>query len=231
MTILSVVKDVALKVGLEEPDAIYTATNRDMQEMKALISEVVTDILECHDWQVLRTIVTVTGDGSSEGHSLPTDYERMFMGTNMWSSRWTWAMQHITDPDEWLEYLVVPYTFVNGNWMLFQNFVQILPTMEATETVRYWYISNGICSPAVGDPKPAFTADDDTFRIKEKLITLGLVWKWRAKKGQPYAEDMATYEALKAYMIDKDGGSKPIVSGNVRPIRGKHYAFPQTVGQ
>lgn len=231
MTILSVVERVALKVGLTEPDAIYTDTSRDMQEMKALIEEVTTDILECHDWQVLRKIVTITGNGSSEGHSLPIDYERMIMGSNMWSSRWTWAMNHVVDPDEWLEYLVVPYTFVNGNWMLFQDFVQILPIMEGTETVRYWYVSDQIVSPASGDPKIAFTADDDTLRINEKLLEFGLVWKWRAKKGQPYAEDMVTYESYKTYRIDKDGGSKPIVSGNVRPIRGKHYAFPQTVGQ
>jgi len=230
MTILSVVQQVAHKVGLNKPDAVFITTDRDMEEMQDLIHEATTDILECQDWQVLRIKETITGDGASEGHSFPVDYERMYTKSNFWSSRWIWAINHITDPDEWLEYEVIPYTFVTGNWMLFGGNINILPVMEATETIKYWYISNAIVSPASGSPKVAFTADDDYLRVKEKLLYLGLVWKWKAKKGQPYAEDMESYEDHKAYLIDKDGGSKPVLSGNRRNFRSRHVAFPQTVG-
>lgn len=231
MTILSVVRDVAMKVGLERPDAVYTSTGRDMLEMQSLIDEVVTDILECHDWQVLQTIKTYTGDGATEGHTLPSDYERMLNGASIWSSRWTWAFNHITDPDDWLEYQVVPYTFVNGNWMIYGGALHILPVMASTETAKFFYISDKI---VLGDDatttKASFGGDSDTLRISEKLLYLGLVWKWKAKKGLDYAEDLENYEDHKAYLIDKDGGSKPVVSGRKRPIRGGIWAFPQTVG-
>lgn len=230
MTILTTVGKVALKIGIAVPTAVYTSVDRDMLEMQALISEMATDIVECFPWQVLTTLETITGDGSTEGHALPSDYEEMLVGSNLWSSRWTWAFQHITSPDEWLEYQVVPYTFVNGNWMIFGGTIHILPIMASTENVKYFYKSNLYVSPAAGSNKNGFTADNDTFVLSEKLLYLGLVWKWKQKKGEAYAEDLETYEEAKGHFMGTDRGSKPKIGNRHRRVSGSQWAFPSTVG-
>ncbi len=231
MTILSVVQNVCLVVAIDKPDQVFASTDREMQEMARLANEMADRLMSLHDWQVLQTIKTYSGDGIAEGFDLPTDYDRMVKTASMWSSRWTWAFNHISDPDVWLEYQVVPYTFVNGNWIIYGGQLHVLPVMASTETLKFFYVSNKIVKDAGNVTKALFTADDDTFRISEKLLELGMIWQWRANKGLPYAEDMANYESYLNNLLKDDAGSSPIVSGNRQNWkRSGAWAFPQTVG-
>lgn len=233
MTVLSVIQNVCLVVAIDRPDQVFASTDREMQEMARLANEIADRLMKVHDWQVLQTIKTYTGDDVAEAHALPDDYDRMVATASMWSSRWTWAFNHITDPDVWLEYQVVPYTFVNGNWIIFGGSVHVLPVMASTETLKFFYISNKIAqTTGGGETKAAFTVDTDTLRIPEKLLELGMIWQWRANKGLPYQEDMVNYEKHLNQSIKADAGSNPIVSGNkgFNWKRSGAWAFPQTVG-
>lgn len=232
MTVLQVCQNVSLVVGLDKPDQVFASTDREMQEMARLANEIADRLMAGFDWQILQTIKTYTGDGVTEGQTLPTDYDRMVETASMWSSRWTWAFNHIVDPDVWLEYQVVPYTFVNGNWMLYGGQLHVLPIMATTETVKFFYVSENVVQAAGGSNKAAFTADDDTLRIDEKLLELGMIWQWRSNKGLPYAEDMTNFERYLNRRMKKDAGSNPIVSGsrNFNWKRSGAWAFPQTVG-
>lgn len=232
MTVLSVIQNVCLVVAIDRPDQVFASTDREMQEMARLANEIADRLMLGYDWQALQTIKTYTGDSVSEGFDLPDDYDRMVEGASLWSSRWTWAFNHINSPDTWLEYQVVPYTFVNGNWMVFGDQLHVLPIMQTTETVKFFYVSENIVADAGGTPKAQFDADDDTFRVSEKLLELGMTWQWRANKGLPYQEDMANFERYLNKRMKKDAGSNPIISGTkgFNWKRSGAWAFPQTVG-
>lgn len=55
--------------------------------------------------------------------------------------------------------------------------------------------------------KEEFTSDDDVFRLDERVLKLGMIWPWKANKGQAYAEDMVTYEDALAVASGNDKGS------------------------
>jgi hypothetical protein len=40
-----------------------------------------------------------------------------------------------------------------------------------------------------------------------------MIWQWRANKGMPYAEDMATYETRKARVMMKERGPRMVRVG------------------
>lgn len=232
MTILSVCQNVSLVIGIDRPDQVFASTDREHLELARLANEIAQTIAKEHDWQALQGIHTITGDDAEEAHALPDDYGRMLKTASVWSSRWTWAFNHINDPDVWLEYQVVPYTFVNGNWIIYGGQMHILPVMASTETVKFFYFSRNLVSPASGVDKPLFTADDDAFRLDERLLELGMIWQWRANKGVAYDEDLVNYTKLLNKNIGDDAGSKPIVTGNRLEWKrgGGAWAFPQTVG-
>lgn len=230
MTILSVVQNVSMKIGLEKPDAVFISDSRDMEEMQEVIHDAVSDILQCYDWQKLQKIHTITGDNSSETFALPSDYERMLEDGKMWSSRWTWAFNHITSIDEWLEYQVVPYTFVNGNWIIYGDEFHVLPIMQTTETLKFAYIKNVIATSASDMDLTKFSADTDTFNLDEELLRLCIIYKWKQKKAQAYAQEMDDYEVRKLYLIGKDKGSKPTIRGRRKVPYGAALAFPQEIG-
>lgn len=230
MTVLDVATKVALKVGVAVPSVLFTSTEREHVEMRNLINEAATDIADMHDWQLLKTIETITGDGTSTGFALPSDYDRMLRTASVWSSRYLWAMDHIVDTDQWLELLTLPYTQVNGTWTIYGGQFNILDTMASGDTAKYFYISNLIVSPTSGSNKATFTADDDSFRLSEKLLELLTVVKWNSVKGQMSDDDIGDFDDELKRLIDKDGGSKPVVSG--RPYtswRGRNIAWPGSV--
>ena len=226
MTILQVVQGAATVLGIDVPTLVYGATTREMVEMQTLANEIARRIAETEDWQVLKVIEQYDGDAVNEAFDLPADYDRMLRTASIWSSEWTWNLNHILDSDQWLEMQVVPYTFIYGNWMIYGGQYHQLPIMPVGANVKFFYISNLIVEAADDSTKATFTADSDTFRLDERLLKLGIIWQWKAYKGYPYAEDMANYEKQMQLCLQKDGGSKPIVSGR----RHRTWCWPGTVG-
>lgn len=216
MTILQVVQGAATVLGIDVPTLVYGSTQREIVEMQYLVNEVARRIAESHDWQMLKVVKQYDGDGVSEAFDLPSDYDMMLTTASVWSSEWTWNLNHILDSDQWLEMQVIPFTFIYGNWMIYGGQYHQLPIMPVGANVKFFYISNLIVQASDMSTKAAFTADDDTFRLDERLLKLGIIWQWKAYKGYPYAEDMANYEKQLAVCLQKDGGSKPIVSGRPR---------------
>ena len=219
MTILQVVQGAATKLGIDVPTLVYGSTTREMVEMQELANEMARRIAEANDWQRLKLVKQYDGDGVTGdpiGFDLPSDYDRMLVTASIWSSEWTWNLNHILDSDQWLEMQVVPFTFIYGNWMIYGGQYHQLPIMPVGANVKFFYISNLIVQATDLSTKTAFTADTDSFLLDEHLLKLGIVWQWKASKGYPYAEDMANYEKRMSQVLQQDMGSKPIISGRPR---------------
>ena len=232
MSILSVVERVCLVIGIDKPTQLFSSPDREYQELARLANEIAWRIASVHDWQALTAVNTFTGDGSSEGFDLPSDYDRMSEASDIWSSRWLWSMTHVASRNTWLEHQVIPHSIVTGEWTIYGGQFHILPIMTAGETAKFFYVSNAIVTTAAGIDADAFSSDTDTFKLNENLLELGMIWQWRANKGLPYQEDMVNYEALLNRLMRRDGGSNGVVSGNSHPqrISRSRLAFPQTVG-
>jgi hypothetical protein len=230
MTVLEVAASVAKKAGLAIPTELYASTARAHVELANLINEAATDIRDAHDWQVLKTIHTITGDAINVGFALPADYDRMLRTASVWSSRYLWSMDHVLDTDRWLELITLPYTQVTGSWTIYGGQFQILDVMASGDTAKYFYISNLIVTPASGANKTNFSADGDIFRLSEKLLGLLTLVKWKSLKQQDYSVELQEYDGELINLIDKDGGSKPVVSGRARTgWRSPNVAWPGTI--
>lgn len=230
MTLLTIAQNASIKLGIARPSQVIASTDRTMYDFVAITAEAVSDILEAHDWQILKNINTYTGDGVSGSFSLPTNYHRMLRDASVWSSRYLWAMEHIVDSDEWLMRITQPITQVNGTWTVFANLFYLYPTMAVADTAKFFWISNLICASSGGTPQASFMADDDVFRLDEELLRLAIIWRWKSEKGRDYAEDMSNYEIKLKQCIDRDGGSKPTLSGSrYRSWKGRNIAWPGSV--
>lgn len=229
MTVLSAIQDACAVIGIDQPDAVFSATAREFYEIRALANEMAERIRAAHDWQVLQRRHTLTGDGSTEDFALPADYDRMLKDTKLWSSRIETPLTHITSRDRWLELDIRSYEFVIGVWILYGGELHIKPAMVTGETAQFFYVSQNIVADSSGTPKVAFTADSDVLRVDERLLSLGMIWQWRANKGLPYAEDMANYEALLAKRIADDKGARVLTVGRRRMTKGVAVSYPQAI--
>jgi hypothetical protein len=231
MTVLSAVSDACTAIGLDQPNALYSSTEREHLELKVLANTCGSYIAKDYEWQALKVLATITGDGTDTTFALPSDYDRMLKDTRLWSDRYISHLTHIVSTDKWLELDIRQFSFVIGAWMLAGNEVNIKPAPASGELVKYYYMSSKWAqATGGGSTKTAFDTDTDVFRLSEELLKLCLIWKWKAMKKLPYAQEQQDYEDAKEKLIAADKGARVLRIGSARMSRGADsIAYPISI--
>lgn len=230
MTVLTVVQSAASQLGLAIPDALYGETARTSVELREQLEETAQDILEAYDWNLLRTRKTHAGDGSTTAFDLPDDYKRFIDDARIWSSELQTPLRHVLSTDEWEELVVRQWDFVIGVFQILGGQLQIMPAPSSGATISYYYISDLIVTPEGGGTNAnVFAADGDTFRLSERLLKLGLVWRWKKFKRLSFEAELEDYELEKARLIKQDGGAKMLTIGQMRAPKGVKISYPRPI--
>lgn len=230
MTVLSILQDVAPEIGIEVPTVVFGGTDREQIELKTHLNRAAKMIMRAHEWELLNTVATFTGDGSTTAFTLPTGYDRTPEKAQMWSSSLEAPMTHILSADRWLDLDVRSYDFVNQAWIKIGGQFEIKPAMATGVTGKIYYIDNRVFTASGGGSTIATAVNDgDDFRLDDELLKLAVIWRWKKSKSRPYAEDMADYEEELSQRIKEDKGSRMIIVGRRRIPKGARTAYPQTI--
>lgn len=229
MSVLTAIQNACAVIALNKPSAVFSSTDREHFELQVLANTCASYIAKDYEWQELQVLATITGDGSDQDFALPDDYDRMLKVAKLWSDRLTTPLTHITLQDQWLELQIRQFTAVVGAWTLINNQVNIAPAPAAGELIKYYYMSNKWARDKASSLKTAFSADDDSFLLSEELLSLCIIWKWRAQKGLPYAQDQDNYEDAKEKLMSSNKGARILHVGRSRIARGVNVAYPISV--
>lgn len=225
MTLLSVVKAVASVVGVEQPQSVFSniVANRTMQEMLDLANEMAQRIsYDNRDWTLLRQVATFTGDGVTEAFDLPADWKRLLLTSNVYRSMGgPTPMEFIPDTDTWLMRRALGtnqnfgsvYGYPYGEWTMLGGQIHIFPILNVGDTAFCAYASKNCITPAGGvGASDVFANDNDTFRLDERLLKLGMIWQWKEGKGAAYTEALGTFSDAMANAMGADSPA-PIIIG------------------
>lgn len=230
MSILDAMQSAAVRLVARRPSTFFGTTNPFEMEIAELATEVGKDIAKSHDWQALTKIATINGTGEQTAFTLPNDYDRMLVKSDILDTQnWAWGYHRIKDMNEWLRQTAAGWNPLPGGWILFGNEFQFVPAPKSGATAKYPYVSKNFATDTSGTPKASFTKDDDKFVLDERLMTLGLIWKWREQKRLDASGDEANF--LKAFdeVAGKDKGSNVIALGRQRYHA--ELAYPYPLGQ
>ena len=167
------------------------------------------------DWQVLRKVAEISGNGTAESFDLPANFSRMLKRASLWSSRHRWDMTQVIDGDDWLSFEFATIGARSGAGAVRGGARCIRPRRASGEGAKFFYISSQIVRASDGALKTAFTADEDTFLLDERLLRLAIVALWKQLQAQDFAAELSDYEIAFDQASDSDGGSKPVLSGSV----------------
>lgn len=214
MTVLSAAQDATGYLVGRRLTALFSSTDQLAVEMAALSNEAASDIAKSTDWQRLTKLHTVTGDGTNEAFALPSDYDRMTLGTDVHSSTW-FERRYVNAEtlDRWLDLKILAPGIPPGYWIILDGEFHVLPIMASGDAANFFYQSNAIVKPATGANKAAFNTDSDSFVLDERLLKLALIWRWKALKRMDYQEDMRNYEIALEQEQTRDRGSRKVRSG------------------
>ncbi|CDZ50416.1 hypothetical protein [Neorhizobium galegae] len=230
MTILSACQSAAIRLVGRKPTTIFSSQKAFELELSDLVQEAAVDIAKAFEWQALMVLAEHQGDGTTTAFDFPAAYDRMPVKGNIHSATWQQSgYRPARDRDHWINLQTYLSAGTPGFWIVLDNKMQIFPPMGPSEKAQYYFITSEIAKSASGNSKTVISADDDVFKLDERLLTLALIWRWKEMKGLEYSESMANYERALAQIGGADKGRRILSVGTRRTSIDADLAFPGTI--
>lgn len=183
-------------------------------ELCDLVNEVARDICAYQDWSRLTKVHTIQGDGSTETFPFPDDYDRQLQNTNLQDlETWAWGYSHVTDLNDFLYLKERGFVLSPGAWIIYGGEFHFTPAPSGSAT--FPYVSKNFAYDTVTEEtKSLFDADTDEFLLEERLLTLGLIWRWREMKKLDYTGDQEAFVKALDEAGTSEAGSRVIRWGS-----------------
>lgn len=235
-TLLEIITDpsegAAVLCGLPNPTTIVGSSDPNVPILLRLANQEGKELARRHDWQALLVDYTVPSLGAELQTALPSDFDRFTADAEIWNRSSTQKYSFPTDAKTWGRVKAYSVTSGSPGWArLLGNALYITPAPTAAQTLAFPYQSKNWVDPVSGTNKEAFTVDTDVPLIPARLITLGIIWRWRSNKGFDYAEALSTYEREVERATSRDRGLKVLRPGAPRfdPVMAAEWSWWGTI--
>lgn len=233
MTILSAMQKAAIRLVGQSPQVFFSSSEQFELEIADLVNEVANDICKYADWQALTKVYNIPTDGVTDVFPMPNDYDRQLLVTDIQDlNNWIWGYHHTTNFNDFLYEKARNLYVIPGCWTIYQNSFHFAPAPAFGNSATFPYVSTNYAVTQDGNSMPEFTSDTDQFIIRggERLLTLGLVWRWRENKKLDYTGDQEAYMMLIDQLAAKDKGSNVQRSNSFSRRLNTRIAWPFTLG-
>ncbi len=212
MSALTIVQSVCSRLGLSIPTAVFSSTDAQVIQLRNLMNEEGQELRDWAAWTKLQTEKTFTTTAAAiQASAVPTDFG-WYINETLWNRTRSVQYAGPTSESEWQAYQasITQVALPNGVFRFRGGNLLIYPSPTAGDNAAYEYVSLNWAQTSGNVGLSAMTADTDTAILDEKLIALGIRWRFLKSKGLDYAEDFRTYELQKAQSLARDGGKKRI---------------------
>lgn len=230
MAILAAMQSAAVRLLGQKPGTFFGSSNTFELEITDLVNEVARDVAKYQDWQGLIRFATISGDSSATEFPLPADYDRMLQDAAIQdTTAWAWGYYRAADINEYTWLVNTNWGPYPGVWALYADTLHFQPAPASSAT--YPYVTSAFAKDAGTQAgKSEFTSDTDIFLLPERLLTLGLVWRWRENKKLDASGDQEAFiKALDEYAA-KDKGARAYRRNGGARLAGTHLAWPWELG-
>lgn len=210
MSLLIIVQDAMVLCGLARPSIAYASTDQTVIEFIAQ-SQIAGDY-EARErtWRKRKKLGTFTGDGTTTEFDWPADFDRPMTGNPIWMTDWLKRpLQRVTD-EQMMSAKIANVAFFAPIWRPFDDGVEFYPALGDDKVVNFEYRSRYWIATSGGTAQARWTADTNVSQIDEHVITLSTVWRWKASKGAPYAEDHRNWQFAASQASAADAAKTPI---------------------
>jgi hypothetical protein len=216
LSLLSICTDALDEIGgFEVPGSFYGNPNPTARQCLKLVQREGKTLEKEYRWSALITSTTITTANGTANYDLPDDF-RAFANMSQWDRTNYMPLLGPASGAQWqfLKSSVASTTTINRWFRVAGGDIYIHPTPSSVDTLAYDYYSTAwIIKQADQSNVTEFTSDNDTCRLNEDLLTMGLKWRFLQAKGMPYQPEYAEYEAVKMELVGDDGGKGPICLG------------------
>ena len=222
---MATVKDVMDKAArgcsVAPPTSWITASTLSHMELKDFLAETVEELLERIDWPDPISLDTVIAGTGAETYSLPADFKRLtrdaFTVYETTTTRrpcipirangdWTYLKQVGSAGGD--RYYRVSGDEADGFDISFYQFPATGASITLSYVTRNWLKVSGTAGYQWNDVSA-------TLLLPARLVEMGVVWRFRRRKGLPFTDRLNEYEAnLVRQSNDKRGMRRIDMTGD-----------------
>lgn len=222
-TVVDIVQRAARTLGIPKPQAVAGSSDPQVQQLAQVLLDEIEDAGGRHDWSVLKRSYTwtvgTTGTLVNGVATLPwpSDFGRIPAEEGIRHGRF-WHVQRQqtlmgpvagTDWDDMTSGLA---GVLGAYWRPWTTGIQVVGA-TAADTIRFGYQSRFALTSPQGADQDDVVTDADLVLLPAFQTRLGVIWRWRQRKGLDYAEDLASYERELEQNTSFDGGLGTIAIG------------------
>lgn len=200
-TVKEAMDDAALQCSVAIPTSWITNTTLTYQEMRLFLRQTVDELLERIDWpDPITTDYVITGVAGAT-FALPAGFQRL--------TRDPMAVYETTTTRR----ACIPVSS-NGAWTFLEDTgsaggdrfyrlsgdeasgfrIEFYRPLAIGNKVTVSYVSKNWLATALGVAGTSWTLETDVLRLPKRLVELGVVWRFRRRKGLEYLAMKAEYE-------------------------------------
>lgn len=209
MTCLTLVRTACLRLGLiPAPTAVVTSSDPQILQLLALANEEGQTLAEATNWQALRAEATFTTVAAQQQGLLSALAPglKFIVNDTIWNRS---LMMPVFGPlfaQTWAQQKAIA---AQGPWNMFRVFndaLNFIPTPTAGETCAFEYVTRYWTSSGADE----FQSDTDTSLLDERVMVMGLIWRFKQMKGLDFTADLQKYQRRVADLVARET-PKPIL--------------------
>lgn len=216
MSLLTLIQNVATEVGISSPSSVIGNNDTQIQQLLQLAQQEGRLLASRGRWSALTKGAAFTlslaadqGKLQNGGTAVVSDGDFDYMTNDtMWNDTTTLPILGPVSSRQWQTLQVFPVTGPYQQFMIRGNNLFIDPVPTSADTVVFDYQSTWWCEDSGGQGQDSWQDDSDVGRLDEKLMRLGILWRWLRRKGQDYSEEFAEYERQVLDALARDGGNE-----------------------
>lgn len=197
MSIISAINAVCDVVSLDRFDTVVGNTDPNAQTMLEFAQEAGEEIARRGDWSRMDKTAAVTNNP----FPLPEDFQRLAVGGAVLLPSGVFARQ-VSNESVWRvvrnSASEVPFFYLTGSRAVFS------PTGSSV-SAQFFYLSKNWLKDGSNE-RSTITKDDNVTQFPDRVLTKGIIWRWRRQKGLSFDDQMAEFEADFALELAADRG-------------------------
>lgn len=218
MTVLELIQKFCRRQGLPVPTTITAARDDQIIQIRELLEELLDQIITRHNWQGVTYEVVFTSVAAESQGAVSTICPRSYykiLNETIFDRTRRLPIFGPKSARDWSAMKSIPLTGPYYQYRIRGNELLVFPAMPAGHTLALEYISRALMLDPEQEGNAQYvttvTNDANTFLIPDRLLLLGLRYKWKEEKGFAYDQEFQDFERMLAEESGADG-TKPRLS-------------------
>lgn len=228
MTLLTIFQDACDELKLDRPTTVVSNTDQNVRQLLALSNRSGKQLAQRHAFQELvteATHTTVAAELQGTVESIMPGFNWLLYET-LWNRTTRDSVEGPLFPSEWQFLKASNVTGPYPEFRIRNKSLYMIPAPTASQTIGLEYVSRYWCESSGGTDQQKWAADTDVGILPEDMLTIDLIWRFKAANGIDYAEDMRQAEFYINNAIARSGGRRKINMGDSSRLIGDVIRVP-----